>query len=114
MRAARRGGLTLLELLVVITILGVAAGTTAVAMRRETRTPSGDSDIAADLRSARAHAVASGRRVTVVHRTAGGEMSVTALPDGRVLSENASAVDPLSGRIPGAEAPRLTGGTDAR
>jgi prepilin-type N-terminal cleavage/methylation domain-containing protein len=77
-------GVTLLELLVVLTVLGIILGVTGLAIGSLT-TPR-ESALVIDLRKARAEAIQSGER-----RTAHG---VLFLPDGRAIGAN---VDPLTG-----------------
>ncbi len=82
-------GVTLLELLVVLTILGVVLGVTGLAIG-SLQTPRESVEIRA-LKRARAEAIHSG-----APRTARG---VRFLPDGRAIGSN---VDPLTG-IPDAK-----------
>lgn len=82
-------GVTLLELLVVLTVLGIILGVTGLAIGSLT-TPR-ESALVIDLRKARGEAIQSGER-----RTAHG---VLFLPDGRAIGAN---VDPLTG-IPHAQ-----------
>ena len=82
-------GVTLLELLVVLTIVGVVLGVTGLAIA-PLKTPR-ESDDVLDLRRARATAIHSG-----APRTAHG---VLFLPDGRAVGPR---VDPLTG-IPDAK-----------
>lgn len=78
------GGITLLELLVVLTVLGLVLGVTGLALG-SLNVPR-ESQSAIDLRQARAGAIHSG-----VPRTAHG---VLFLPDGRAIGPS---VDPLTG-----------------
>jgi prepilin-type N-terminal cleavage/methylation domain-containing protein len=83
--AVRRApGVTLLELLVVLTILGLVLGVTGVALS-SLKTPP-ESEQLRDLEKARADAIQSG-----VQRTAHG---VRFLPDGRAIGPG---VDPFTG-----------------
>jgi len=85
----RAPGVTLLELLVVLTILGVVLGVTGLAIG-SLQTPR-ESQQTIDLRRARANAIHFGAR-----RTAHGALF---LPDGRAIGRY---VDPLTG-IPDAK-----------
>jgi len=84
MRCARSLGVTLVELLVVLALLGLVLGVSGLALGslREPR----ESDELRDLRRARAAAIDSGAA-----RAAHG---VLFLPDGRAIGPN---VDPLTG-----------------
>jgi prepilin-type N-terminal cleavage/methylation domain-containing protein len=84
MRCARSPGVTLVELLVVLALLGLVLGVSGLALAslREPR----DADALTELRRARAEAIQTG-----VARSAGG---VLFLPDGRAIGPN---VDPLTG-----------------
>jgi len=85
----RARGVTLLELLVVLTVLGVVLGVTGLAIR-SLQAPRESEEISA-LRKARAEAIHAGAQ-----RAAQG---VRFLPDGRAIGPN---VDPLTG-IPDAK-----------
>jgi prepilin-type N-terminal cleavage/methylation domain-containing protein len=84
MRCARNRGVTLVELLVVLALLGLVLGLSGLALAslREPR----ETDAFRELQRARAEAVQSG-----APRTAHG---VLFLPDGRAIGPN---VDPLTG-----------------
>ena len=77
-------GVTLLELLVVLTVLGVVLGVTGLAIG-SLQAPRESEQIAA-LRRARAEAIHSGAPRTV--------QGVRFLPDGRAIGPN---IDPLTG-----------------
>lgn len=91
-RRVPRGGVTLLELLVTMAVLGIVAGVVSVTLRRLDE-PAPDSP-ASRVARARREAVASGRPVTVTIDT----MNATAWPDGSVVADSVLAVDRLSGR----------------
>ena len=84
MRFVRSRGVTLVELLVVLALLGLVLGVSGLAMAslREPR----ESDRMGELRRARAEAIRSGEAVRID--------SVLFLPDGRAIGPN---VDPLTG-----------------
>ena len=94
-----RSGFTLAELMVVIMILGVMAAVTGIAFATKTPTPTPVADARhAQVAGARDSAVRSGQRVTVKLDVDGALHLATAFPDGRVVSDESVAVDPLSGR----------------
>jgi prepilin-type N-terminal cleavage/methylation domain-containing protein len=86
MRCARSRGVTLVELLVALTLLGLVLGVSGLALA-SLRAPSEAVDISA-MRHARAQAIETG-----TPRTAYG---VLFLPDGRAVG---AQVDPLTGAI---------------
>lgn len=93
-------GVTLVELLVVVAILGVLAGVVGLTWRPETWTArETETEPAAAVLAARRRAVASGAPVTLVVTAKDRTASVTALPDGRVIGGDAFGLDPLSGRL---------------
>jgi prepilin-type N-terminal cleavage/methylation domain-containing protein len=97
-RATRpRGGVTLVELLVVLAILGVMAGVVGLAVPPIRRAPEGGA--AARVARARQTAVASGRAVTVSVSMDGRPRTATAFPDGSVVADSGLDVDRLSGAI---------------
>jgi len=84
----RTSGVTLLEMLVVLTVLGLVLGVTGLAI--ESLRPPRESEQVVDLKRARAQAVHSG-----VPRTAHG---VRFLPDGRAIGPGANGLtgEPLA------------------
>ena len=97
-RIAREAGVTLIELLVALALMGLMAGVSALAFReRKHWTPPVRDAAVAALAAARQEAVRSGHPVTVVTVTDTGVVRGTAWPDGRV-SAPGEPVDPLSGR----------------
>jgi len=98
-RATRvQHGATLAELVVVLALLGIAAGVVGLAAARPPR-PSAVSGESARITDARHEAVRSGRTVTVVLNVEGRQVSVTALPDGSVIAESPLAVDLFTGEV---------------
>lgn len=95
-----RTGTTLIELLVVLAILATLAGIAALAVRRA---PSVDqNDVWANIAAARRRAIGGGAETTIVVVRNGAALSVAVYPDGRVLTDPALRLDPLTGRRIGA------------
>jgi len=92
-------GVTLVELLVVIVLLGLVAGVAGAAFR-SWKAPASADPVTASVERARAEALASGRAVTVELRDPAGRVaSATAFPDGAVVADGmARGIDRLSGR----------------
>jgi prepilin-type N-terminal cleavage/methylation domain-containing protein len=93
-----RRGLTLIELLAALALLGLITGVAALRLRPVTL-PAGDwrSDSVAALRR---RALARGRaQSTVIVGATGGPYRLTALPGGRVLADSALATDPFTGQV---------------
>lgn len=87
-------GLTLVEMLVVLAILGLMAG--VVAVRLEFRpAPPREGTVTGD---ARRRAIGEARPVSVLVTAAGRVTTVTALPDGRVLSDTSQPTNLFTGR----------------
>lgn len=90
-------GVTLVELIVVLAVLGVMAAVTGLAFRAPR--PADRTDVwAAGVTDARARALATGAPVSVVLDARGADAMVTAYPDGSVLADSALGVDRLTGR----------------
>lgn len=87
-----RGGFTLLEMVVALAIVALTASLTVMAFREDGSRP----DAAAAVAAARERALELRR--PVVFSPDSGRTELRALPDGRVLADSASAVDPLTGR----------------
>ncbi|HEX2778578.1 MAG TPA: prepilin-type N-terminal cleavage/methylation domain-containing protein [Gemmatimonadaceae bacterium] len=98
MKAAQRSrsGTTVVELLVVLAILGVVAGVTAVAIH--TPRPAAAGGAAATLVDARECAVRTGRTVTVIVADSADVRAATAYPDGRLIVDDRLSIDTRSGR----------------
>jgi prepilin-type N-terminal cleavage/methylation domain-containing protein len=86
-------GFTLSELIVVIAVLGLVAGTAAVALSTAFGSPTSSE---ADLARARTLAIVEGRPRRLQRRDSSGVWieTVLVLPDGRVVG---GGVDPLTG-----------------
>jgi len=96
-----RSGVTLVELIVVIALLGISAAITGLALSA-TRPRAAAEDPAVIAGAARDSALRSGRAVTVAVVIAGApgrrQLFLTAMPDGRVIAERALGIETLTGR----------------
>ncbi len=93
-----RSGVTLLELVVALAILAVAAGVTGLALR-PAAPPDPDSVRAARIVEARRQAMRTRRPVRLALPLGDGRVAaLRALPDGRVLADSTLGLDPLNGR----------------
>jgi prepilin-type N-terminal cleavage/methylation domain-containing protein len=105
-----RPGVTLVELLVVIVILGLCAGVAAMAVQHTGRSNENEVRVVllARLAGARREALRTGRAITITHADSAGVGFATALPDGSIIGDSLvvrlSAVDRLSGRTSSAAA----------
>lgn len=89
-------GLTLVELLVVLVLIGLSASVVGLAL--DTRTaPTAVTSLHDLVTVARDSAIRAGRPVTVRLRGRDAGDALTALPDGRVIADSALAIDRLSG-----------------
>jgi prepilin-type N-terminal cleavage/methylation domain-containing protein len=93
-----RRGVTLVELLAVLALLGVATGVAGLAFRAPgLERPT--NELAFDrVASARHEAIVTGRSVSTTVVIDGRPRAVTAHADGRVLADSMAALDALSGR----------------
>ena len=95
MRRAR-GGVTLVELVVVLVLLGIMAG--VVGLTLETARPVAAVDpMTAAIAAARDSAIRGGRAVTMSIPSPAGPLNATAWPDGRVAADAPLGIDLLSG-----------------
>jgi prepilin-type N-terminal cleavage/methylation domain-containing protein len=85
-RRVVRGGVTLIELLVTLAILGLVAGVAGLSLGA-TPVPVRLDARRAHLADARDAALRTGHPVTVIIADSGAVAYVTALPDGRVLTD---------------------------
>lgn len=93
----RRAGVTLAELLVVILIIGLTAGVTAMSMSALRAPP--QNDLARQVRKARSTAISQGRALTVGTDTMSSDSlrrPIRLLPDGRVIGPG---FDPWTGAL---------------
>lgn len=94
-----RCGLTLLELVVVLAVVGILAGVAAPVLRRAPA-PSAEEAARERVAEVRARAVRGGHSVAALVLDADGEQRpVLARPDGSVLGAEALGIEPLSGRL---------------
>jgi type II secretory pathway pseudopilin PulG len=94
-RSALKGS-TLVELIIVLTVLGIAAGVVGVAIGA-LPSPATVSESAAAIAGARRQALATGRAVTITLEDSTGLHAATALPDGSVIADS-TILDRLTGR----------------
>jgi len=92
----RARGLTLVELLVVLMIIGLTTSVVALALGSATRSTETDS-LRDEITAARDSAIRTSRPVTERIGGSHGRIEITALPDGRVIADSALSVDRLSG-----------------
>lgn len=89
-------GLTLVELLVVLVLIGLSASVVGLALGTSTASTT-DTSLRDQVTVARDSAIRAGRPVTVRLRGRDVGDALTALPDGRVIADSALAIDRLSG-----------------
>lgn len=92
----RNAGVTLLELLVAITVLGIAMTIAGVAVRDPSH--GAIANAPGEVADLRREALRQGARVTRMVHMDGHASMMTALPDGRVLAPPQDSVDLLTGR----------------
>lgn len=92
----RRRAVTLLELMIVVMLLGMVAGVTALAIRR--LPPPDPHDPYVAVQEARRTAMTRGTSVVIQVRLAGTPYEVSVRPDGQVQADSALHLDPLTGR----------------
>ena len=97
MRVRQRAGVTLAELMVVIVILSVMAGVTAVAFARREPVTAANPTLAA-IAEARAEAISTGQPATIRLGAGDSLRLATVYPDGRVVTDASVSLDPLAGR----------------
>lgn len=82
-----RGGVTLIELIVVLAILAIGATIVGLAVRATPLLHSANS-VASALAAVRDSAIRTRRSVTMILTLSGSVHAVTALPDGRVIADS--------------------------
>lgn len=98
MTPSPRFGVTLVELVVALTLLGLMAAVVGVAIPRQSA-PNPIDQVARAIAHARQSAIDSGHVVTITIVVAGLPHTATALPDGSVLADDALDVERLSGAV---------------
>lgn len=102
-RCDRRAGVTLVEILIVILIVGLTAGLATLAMTA--LRPPAEDDLSNRVRATRARAIREGRSITVVIDATSAEAPPALMrfrPDGSVLG---AGLDPWTGSMPRPHAP---------
>ncbi|MEO8879623.1 MAG: prepilin-type N-terminal cleavage/methylation domain-containing protein [Gemmatimonadaceae bacterium] len=94
-----RAGVTLLELILAIAILGLMAGIVGLSAPHF-GVPSEPQRAVTSAMRLRDSAIRIGRRVTGSVRIKSRLLEVTAYPDGRVLADSELNIDAYSGRVP--------------
>ena len=97
-RSRARRGVTLVELMVTLALIGLLAGVVGLTLHTARHAPSIDA-ATARLVAARDSALRFGIAVTVALTMDGRAHVATALPDGRVVADSGFTVDPLSGQV---------------
>lgn len=90
-----RRGMTLLELLIVLALVGILAGVAAMAARRVAPIDHGDPLVMVEDSLRRA--VAEARMITVDFVIDGNAVSATVNPDGSVVADSTFGIDRFSG-----------------
>jgi len=90
------GGITLVELLVVLVLLGIAASVVGLAFGSSQRQAMATT-VRDELNAARDSAIRSGHPLTLQTRGLNSDHWMTALPDGRIIADSALAIDRFSG-----------------
>lgn len=83
----QRRGVTLIELIVTIAVLSVVLAITTLSLAGEKRPTVAITSVSAQVRALRSGAVASGVPQTATVSASASAILVTALPDGRVVSD---------------------------
>lgn len=98
-RQPRPAGVTLVEMLVVLAVLGIMAGMVGLAWQPGSWV-AGDPQLSHEaIASVRRQALESGKPVQAVVTLDGRPVQVRAMPDGRVLGAEQLNVNPLSGVV---------------
>jgi prepilin-type N-terminal cleavage/methylation domain-containing protein len=91
-----RAGVTLVELLVVLAVMGITAGVVGVALGPRARAPAQD-PVAATVARLRREALRRGARVTAQVEIRGSVLGLTAMPDGSIIADSALPIDRFAG-----------------
>ncbi len=100
MMRGERSGVTLVELMVVILLLGLLSGVVGLTVGSTPRVSSLDPTTVAVLQ-VHDSALRSGYPVTIAFSYEGSTHRATAYPDGRVITDATIGIDPLSGSVSG-------------
>jgi prepilin-type N-terminal cleavage/methylation domain-containing protein len=92
-----RRGMTLIEVIVVLAVLGIVAGLVAPSLHLALPADAGHETQSA-VAALRRRALESGRAADTLVEHGGRIRVLHALPDGRVLADTSFGIDPLSGR----------------
>ena len=106
--STKRAGVTLVELIVVLAILGVIAGVTTLAFRRADTGPSVPLWVGA-IAQARRVALDSARAMSLTVRVGDSVYAATALPDGSMVADTGLGFDRLTGEVRRAPSDRVAG-----
>lgn len=96
-----RAGVTLLELILALAILGLMSASVGLSAPRTLVVPQSARGLEVAMRL-RDSAIRSGHRVRGDINISTRSIEVTAFPDGRVLADSVLRIDPFSGRMPNA------------
>ena len=101
-----RAGVTLVELMVVLAVLGVMAGVVLLAWPPERHRQTGAATLAGDsVAGLRRRALQSGRPVTGMVTIRGLTAEIIAFPDGRIIGAERLGINPLTGEKLNAQTP---------
>ena len=101
-----RAGVTLVELMVVLAVLGVMAGVVMLSWPPDRSRQTGAATVVGDsIATLRRRALQTGRPVAGVVTIRGFKSAIIALPDGRIVGPERLGVNPLTGRKIDAQAP---------
>jgi prepilin-type N-terminal cleavage/methylation domain-containing protein len=92
-----RAGTTLIELIAVLSILGIMLGVVGLAAR-QAPPPNPDAELASRISAARREALHSRKPVVLQVELTQGIGQMLVLPDGSVRADSVLRIDPLSGR----------------
>lgn len=97
MSIRQRCGLTFVELLVTLALIGIMSAVATPALLRPAAPDASDPDVIA--RRLRSDAVRSGVAKSGVATVKGVAVALTAYPDGSVIADSSLRIDPLTGRV---------------
>jgi prepilin-type N-terminal cleavage/methylation domain-containing protein len=97
-RSGAQRGVTLIELLVMLAILGIAASIGGLAMRTSNH-PAAREGLAVMVTETRARALRTGSPQSVMLRDSSGSHALTAFPDGSVTGDRILRVNRATGQV---------------